>query len=192
MARKPGEERPSKKVNEIEIQIDSLTKLDPIIASVANDLFFENHCFKVREDLLKRADSYAWFNVFIINPRELNAQKKPVGAFTLHLVESNRAILRVPPRSDWRHGFTPEEKISLGLIERGRKAGSSKSNYDEYFKRFIKELKERLTDYDLIVTRQKRVWRWIKSNKILSIIIGAITLIAAIITILGFASGFFS
>lgn len=41
-------------------------------------------------------------------------------------------------------------------------------------------------------TRYQKIWQWIKSHKIPSIIITAIMLIAAIITIVGFAMGFFS
>jgi len=78
--------------------------------------------------------------------------------------------------------------MKLGLIANDE---NDRKFYDKLFNQFINSLEGRLIHYGLETTLFKRLWRWIKSNKIPSIIIAAIMLIAAIITIWVFASGFF-
>ena len=170
-------------IKEIEIQGDNPKKLYQIVSNVAAELYFKNCFFEARLASSKETDSYAPFDVFIIVQGA--SSKTPIGFFTLQSLGNNRIMLRIPPRSRWHHdgALSPDELIIMGL---------SKSQYDEHFNQFIKSLEERLAHYGLKVTRGKRVWQWIKSHKIPSIIITVITLIAAIITIWGFASGFFS
>jgi hypothetical protein len=164
---------------EVEIQVDSLATLDSIIASVASELYFKNCYFEVRSADSQRTNSSARFDVFIIGPA---TSKTPIGTFTLHWLGSNRAMLRVPPRSRWGDSLTGGEKIRMGL---------SGSQYDEYFSQFIESLEDRFTHYGLKATPLKRLWQWLKSHKIFSIFITAIMFIAAIITIWGFVSGTF-
>jgi translation initiation factor 1 (eIF-1/SUI1) len=177
-----GGKRPFEEAWEIEIQGDDIKKLYPIIASVAAELRFKDCFFEARLASSKETDSYAPFDVFTIKP---TTSKTPIGFFALHSLGNNRIVLRVPPRSRWHHdgGLTPMELIVMGL---------SKSEYDEHFGQFIKSLEDRFAHYGLKVTPLKRLWQWLKSHKIFSIIITAIMFVAAVITIWGFASGAFS
>ena len=147
-----GEEQPFNKAWEIEIQGEDIKRLYPIITSVAAELRFKDCFFEARLASLKETDSYAPFDVFIIQPP---ASKIPVGFFALHALGNNRVVLRVPPRSRWHHegALTPMELTVMGL---------SKSEYDEHFGQFIESLEERLTHYDLKLTSRKRLWRGFK------------------------------
>ncbi len=171
-------EQTVEKTKEIEIQGDSLEKLYPIITAVASELYFNNHYFEARLAQSKATNSYAPFDVFVINPTTMS--RIPAGLFTLLLLGNDRIMLRVPPRSRWYHDgkLTPDELIIMGL---------SKSQYDEHFSEFLKSLKERLAHYGLIVmpsraTLWQRIWQWLKSHKVLSII-GSVLI--TIITLLG-------
>lgn len=162
MDKKPREERPFEKGKEIEIQVDRLATLDSIIRPVAHELFFKNCYFEVRSANSMRTDSFALFDVFIID--STTKSKIRVGAFTLQWLGSNRAKLIVPSpkRWTWNH-LSAEEKIKIGLIKHERKRmGLSESQYDEHFNQFIKSLEDRLTHYGLKVTLPKRLWRGFK------------------------------
>jgi hypothetical protein len=141
-----------KKVKEIEIQ-GELGNLDPIIASVAAERHFKNCDFDVRPVDSRRTNSFALFDIFIIE-RAANVSKIPIGAFTLQLLGTNRVILRVPPPSQrtWNH-LTPDEKIQMGLNE---------GKYNEHFKYFIKELDDVITHRGLKATWQRKIWQEIK------------------------------
>ncbi len=146
-------EQKSEEAREIEIQGNSLETLYPIITAVANELYFNNHYFEARLAQSKATNSYASFDVLVINPTTLS--KIPIGLFTLQLLGNNRIMLRVPPRSRWHHdgALSPDELIRMGL---------SKPQYDEHFNQFVRSLEERLSHYGLKVTWYKRLWRWFK------------------------------
>ncbi|MBA7604157.1 hypothetical protein ES703_11276 [subsurface metagenome] len=147
------EKRPFEEAWEIEIQGDNLATLYPIITMVASELCFKDCYFEARPAKSKEKDSFACFDVFVI---ELTTHSKvPIGVFALHLLGSNRIMLRVPPRSRWHHDgeLSPGELIRMAY---------SKSQYDEHFGQFIKSLEDRLTEYGLKVTPFKRFWKWLK------------------------------
>ena len=172
------EEQTPEKTKEIEIQGDSLEKFYPIVTMVANELRFRNNFYEARLATSNVTDSYAGFAVFII---EQSAHIKTlIGAFTLLLLGSNRIHLRVSPRSRWHHDFdlTPAEIIKLGLI---KKDETDRKFNDEQFNQFIKSLEDRLAHYRIKVTRGNRVWQWIDTHRILSILAA----FAAIATIFG-------
>jgi len=147
-----GVKRPFEEAWEIEIQGDDIKKLYPIIASVAAELRFKDCFFEARLASPKETESYAPFDVFIIQP---TTSKAPIGVFTLQSLGNNRIVLRVPPRSRWHHdgGLTATELIVMGL---------SKSEYNEHFGQFIKSLEDRFTHYRLKETLIKRLWRGFK------------------------------
>jgi hypothetical protein len=175
---------------EIELQGDNLSRLHPLITMVANELRFQDCFFEARLATPKATNDYNWFDVFVID-LTTRGTKISIGAFTLQLLGNNRIVLRVPPRSRWHHdgGLTGGEIMRMAFTENDKEESRFAQ---DCFSQFIKSLEDRLAHYSLKVTRGKRVWQWIKSHKILSIIITVIMLIAAVITIWGFVSGFFS
>jgi hypothetical protein len=144
--------RPFEEAWEIEIQGDDIKRFYPIINSVAAELRFNDCFYEARLASSKETDSYAPFDVFVIQP---TASKIPIGIFTLQSLGNNRVVLRVPPRSRWHHdgGLTPMELTLMGL---------SKSEYDDHFGQFIKSLENRFTHYRLKETLIKRLWRGFK------------------------------
>ena len=140
------------KVNKIEIR-GTLANLDPIITEVATELHFESCDFDVRSVNSKRTDTFALFDVFIIEGAP-NPNKKPIGAFTLKVPENNRVILRVPLASQrtWGH-LSAQEQIQIGL---------QGSKYDKHLNTFVSSLDERLTEYGLKITWYKKLWYELK------------------------------
>ena len=169
------------KTKEIEIQGDNLEALYPIITMVAAELRFKNHFYEARLANSNVTGNFAGFAVSTIDPTTMS--KTPIGAFTLLLLGSNRIMLRVAPRSRWHHdfGLTPQEMIKLGLIANDE---NDRNFYDELFNQFINSLEDRLTHYGLEITLFKRLWQWIESHKILSILGAIATIILTILTIL--------
>ncbi len=146
------EKRHFEKAHKIEIQGDDLAKLYPIIRTVASELHLEDFAFEARTANSMATDSFAWFNVLIINRTTMN--RIPVGAFTLQSLGGNRTVLIVPPCSEWgRYDLNPGELAVMAY---------SGSQYDEHFSQFVKSLEERLADYGLKVTLRKRLWRGFK------------------------------
>jgi hypothetical protein len=75
--------------------------------------------------------------------------KRPIGAFTLQSLGSNRTMLTWLPRSRWGNGnLTPTERSIIAY---------SGDEYDEYFGQFIKSLEDKLTHYGLKVMWHKKV-----------------------------------
>ena len=148
MAKKPVEKRPFEKAYKIEIQGDNLANFYPTIRTVASELHPANFAFEARLANSMATDSFAWFNVLLINRTIMN--KIPIGAFSLQSPGSNRIVLRVPPCSEWgRYGLNPKELAEMAY---------SGSEYDEHFLGFIKNLENRLRDNGLIVTWYKKLW----------------------------------
>lgn len=174
MAKEHREKQPFKKAWKIEIQGDNLAILDPIITQVVAENNFKDCDFDARSTDSRRTDSFALFDVFIIDQRS----KIPIGAITARLLGSRRIIVEAPPdsRFAWGH-LSALEKIKMAQNE---------SKYDEHFSYFIKKLEDKLPPYGVEVTRAKGVRQWIKSHRPLSIIITIIMFIAAVITILEF------
>jgi len=142
------EKRLFEKAWKIEIRGDDIATLYPIVRTVASELRLENFAFEARPAKSITTNSYAWFNVLIINTT--TASKIPVGAFTLQkLPESNTIELRVPPPSEWgRYDLNPSELAVKAY---------SRSQYNEHFLEFIKSLENRLKDDGLIVTWHKKL-----------------------------------
>ena len=135
MDKKPREEKPFKTVKEIEIE-GNIANIDPVIASVADELHYKNHSFSVRSIEDERTSSFGMFYIYAITP---DVNKEYVGTFTLHLFKDNRVVLRIPPpnsRKAW-HYLSATEKIELGL----RKKDTTKEEFcDDLFKQFVKTL----------------------------------------------------
>jgi hypothetical protein len=136
------------KACQIRIQGDDIAALYPLIRTVASELRLKNFAFEARPANSITTNIYAWFNVLIINTT--TASKTPVGAFTLQKSPGSNTIkLRVPPRSEWcRYGLNPTELAVMAYSE---------SQYDKHFLKFVKSLKNRLKDDDLIVTWHKKL-----------------------------------
>jgi hypothetical protein len=150
---KSTKKRPFEKASKIKIQGDDIATLYPLIRTVASELRLENFAFEARLANSLTTNSYAWFNVLIINKNTVS--KIPVGVFTLQKSPgSNTTELRVPPRSEWcRCDLNPMELAVMAY---------SGSAYDEHFLEFIKNLENRLKDDDVIVTWHKKLWYELK------------------------------
>lgn len=152
MAKKCMKKRPFEKAYKIIIQGNDLAELYPSIRTVASELHPENFAFEARQANSMATDSFAWFNVLIINRTTMN--RIPIGAFTLQSTGSNRTVIRVPPCSEWcRYDLNPGELAVMAY---------SGSQYDEHFLEFIKSLENKLKDDGLIVTWYKNPWYELK------------------------------
>jgi len=165
---KSTKKRPFEKPWKIEIPGDDIATVCPIVRTVASELRFKNFAFEARPAKSITTDSYAWFNVLVINTTTLS--KIPVGAFTLQkLSEVNTIEVRIPPHSEWgRYDLNPGELAVMAY---------SRPEYDEYFSQFIKRLQAKLKPRGL-----KWLWKCIKSHLRLS---GFITFLIAAFTLLG-------
>jgi len=146
---KSTKKRSFEKPWKIEIPGDDIAAVYPIVRTVTSELRFKNFAFEARPAKSITTDSYAWFNVLVINTTTLS--KIPVGAFTLQkLPEVNTIEVRIPPHSEWgRYDLNPEELAVMAY---------SGAEYDEHFLGFIKNLENRLKDDGLIVTWYKKLW----------------------------------
>ena len=77
--------------------------------------------------------------------------------------------------------------MRFALVGEDEKA---KAFYEEQFTKYIEQLQARLKRYDLKLTWKRRLGWWIKSHKILSIIIVGIPFLAGVIYLMEFF-GFF-
>ena len=170
--------RPFEQAKEIEIQAEPQTIM-PLVDEVARELSSHNFYYEARGVPTQESKGTSvWYNVLVTEPGRVGAMaKRPIGAFTLHSLgsNSNRTMLTRLSRSRWGNG-------SLTPMERSLMAYSG-NEYDEHFDRFIKSLEDRLAHYGLKVTWYKRLWHWIESYKLLSIL-GAIASIAIIVGVI--------
>jgi len=141
---------PFTKAEEIEIQVAPKT-LRPIVETFTRELRSNNCAYEVRLASSKSKETFIWFDVFIIEPGII--KKRAIGALTLQAFRGNRTLLRVPPRSLWRHdgGLTPDESIVQEFNE---------PKYEKLFRQFLKGLEDRLTYYGLKLTLRKRIRHW--------------------------------
>ena len=149
MNNKDTKKRPFEKGWKIKIQGDDIATLYPLIRTVVSELRFKNFAFEARPAKSITTNSYAWFNVLVINTNTLS--KIPIGAFTLQKSPGSNTIeLRMPPPSEWcRYDLNPTELELMAY---------SRSQYDEHFLEFIKSLENKLKDAGLIVTWYKKIW----------------------------------
>ena len=142
----------------------------PVINTVAEELWYGNYKYKIRQAPLMEGYPI-WFNVLLI------PDDRPIGVFTLQMLAGNRTLLRVPPSSQWSSvGLSGLELMKMGL------AGSE---YDQHFNYFIQRLKGELKRLGLKETWLQVSVRWIKTHRVVvSVMITVVFLVAAILTIL--------
>ena len=141
---------PFTKAEEMEIQVAPKT-LRPIVEKFARELRSNNCAYEVRLASSRSKETFAWYDVFIIEPDTM--KKRAIGALTLQALRGNQTLLRIPPRSLWRHdgGLTPDESIVQEFNE---------PKYDELFRQFFESLEDRLAYYGLKLTLRKRIRHW--------------------------------
>jgi hypothetical protein len=149
MAKKSMKRCLFEQAKEIEIQAE-LQTIMPNVDEVARELCSHNFYYEARRAPTQGPkETFVWHNVLVVEPEKVGA--RPIGAFTLQSLGSNRTMLTVLPRSRWGNGnLTPTELAILAY---------SGDEYDEYFCQFIKRLDDKLTHYGLKLTWYKRIWR---------------------------------
>lgn len=168
-----GKKRLFEEAKEIEIQAEPQTIMS-IVDEVARELCSHNFYYEARGAPIQQS-KVTFVNILVMETGKVGAMaKRPIGAFTLQSLGSNRTMLTRLPRSRWGNGnLTPMERSIIAY---------SGDEYDKYFSQFIKNLDDKLTHYGLKVTLPKKIWKWIKSHKTLSII-GTVLII--VVTLLG-------
>jgi hypothetical protein len=180
-----------RRTTEIEIK-GTVETLRPIISMTESELSLDDqYYFKVRETASNKMNNLVNFAVFTIIKSSMSTI--PIGAFSLFSLGDKRLMFRIAPESQWwcrEYGFTPVEIITVGLIkEPGNK--TNRSLYEELFQKFTKELRMNIRHYGLEITCIGKLWRWIESHKVLSIL-GAIASIASIIGVIIACLNYFS
>jgi len=176
---KSTKKRPFEEAREIEIQAEPQIIM-PMVDEVARKLCSHNFGYEARRaTTLESEGTFVWYNVLVIEAGKVGVMaKRPIGAFTLQSLGNNRTLLTVLPHSRWGNG-------DLTPMERGILAYSG-SEYDKCFRQFIKGLDDRLRHDGLIVTWHKKIWQWIKSHKIWSIIIVGIPFLAGLVYLIDY------
>jgi len=140
---------------EIEIQAEPQTIM-PMVEEVARELSSHNFYYEARRVCTQEPKgTFVRYDILVMETGKAGVvAKRPIGAFTLLSLGSNRTMLTRLPCSRWGNG-------NLTLLERSIQAYSG-DEYDEYFDKFIKSLEDRLLHYGLKVTWCKKLWRRIK------------------------------
>lgn len=150
-----------------------------IIKEVADEIEMDGYIIEARLDNPDQVN-FGYFNVFSIAG---NNQSSPVliGVLTLKSIGPTRTILRRPPRSQWSQRiYEARELLIMGEI---RENTATKSLYDAQFTKYMDNLQAKLRNYKLKMTWYQKIWQWIDTHRILSIL-GAIAAIATIVGVI--------
>ena len=108
---------------EIEIQAEPQTIM-PMVDEVARQLSSHNFYYEARQAPIE--ESKVRYNVLVMETGKIGAtEKRPIGAFTLHKLDSNRTMLTVLRRSDWGLGALTLNELAI--------LAYSGDEYNEYF-----------------------------------------------------------
>jgi hypothetical protein len=153
MVKKRMEKSLFEEAKEVEIQTEPQSVI-AMVSEVARELSYHNFYYEARQAPIQEG-IYIRYNVLVIETEKIGAtEKRPIGAFTLHKLNSNRTMVTVLPRSDWGQGVLTANELAI--------LAYSGDEYDEYFCQFIKRLEGKFERYGLKVTWRKKLWCEVK------------------------------